>query len=206
MQLRHGITFEALSVFSIFDRTLLFAVDCKFLIVESDIFSPSLYVYSFSNCAASTTRVLGLSGGIVLLIDPVEWRERNRRTRRDDVIQQWKICFPSVARHPTEDGNEDAGSCDLGFNSLPPLLIPFSVSVVHRQTTSRNLLKQTFPEIHIRRRSSSSRHPRTSAAPPSVILEPNIRVFHPPTGRNLAILATCPAYTPQGQLLLDFPS
>lgn len=97
VQLQHGITFDALSVFSIFDKTLLFAVDWKFEIVEN-ICSPSLSIYSFSNCAASTTCVLRLSDGIVLLIDPVEWRERNRRTRRDDVIQQWKICFPSVAR------------------------------------------------------------------------------------------------------------
>lgn len=130
---------------------------------------------------------------------------RRRYTTVENLFSE-RGASPRVARHPTEDGNEDAGSCDLGFNPLPPVLIPSSVSVVHRQTTSRNLLKQTFPEIHIRRRSSSSRHPWTSAAPPSVILEPNIRVFHPPTGQNLAMLATCPAYTAQGQLLLDFPS
>ena len=108
---------------------------------------------------------------------------RRRYTTVENLFSE-RGASPRVARHPTEDGNEDAGSCDLGFNPLPPLLIPFSVSVVHRQTTSRNLLKQTFPEIHIRRRSSSSRHPWTSAAPPSVILEPNIRVLHPPTGQK----------------------
>lgn len=35
VQLQHGITFDALSVFSIFDETLLFAVDWKFEIVEN---------------------------------------------------------------------------------------------------------------------------------------------------------------------------
>lgn len=108
---------------------------------------------------------------------------RRRYTTVENLFSE-RGASPRVARHPTEDGNEDADSCDLGFNPLPPVLIPFSVSVVHRQTTSRNLLKQTFPEIHIRRWSSSSRHPWTSAAPPSVILEPNIRVSHPPTGQK----------------------
>lgn len=111
---------------------------------------------------------------------------RRRYTTVENLFSE-RGASPRVARHPTEDGNEDAGSCDLGFNLLlppSPVLIPFSVSVVHRQTTSRNLLKQTFPEIHIRRWSSSSRHPWTSAAPPFVILEPNIRVLHPPTGQK----------------------
>lgn len=51
---------------------------------------------------------------------------RRRYTTVENLFSE-RGASPRVARHPTEDGNEDAGSCDLGFNLLlpPPLLFSY---------------------------------------------------------------------------------
>lgn len=63
---------------------------------------------------------------------------------------------PRIARHPTGDRNEDEKPRNLGVQSPlrpPPLILSYPSDARDRRATFRNLLEQTFPEIHIRRSS-----------------------------------------------------
>lgn len=60
---------------------------------------------------------------------------------------------PRIARHPTGDRNEDEKPRNLGVQSPPPLILSYPSGARDRRATFRNLLEQTFPEIHIRRSS-----------------------------------------------------
>ena len=143
-----------------------------------------------------------------------DWPCRNVRTRERGVTSLSKIRFSSVARRrfegqarrPTADGNEDAGSCNLGFHpSSQRTRRPLSCLLYTDRLHFAICLSKPLQKFISVLGPSSSKHFRNPPSPSAAIFKPNTRVFHPARPEISPSWLHVRLMPPRGQLLLDFP-